>query len=88
MDGDIILFYSWLSVGYQFTQHADTICNWPTGKSGERFDSLEKAKTGCTNLPGCTMFYQYGSFFKTCPLGSTVKWYQNATLYTAIGKFS
>ena len=89
LDGEMIPFYSCLSVEY--TQHEGKYCIWPPGEFGERFYSLEEATTGCANLPGCTMFHQNSDLtvFSTCPVGSTFGSADGYTLYTAmIGKLS
>ena len=85
MDGEIIPFYSCFS---DYTQQEDKTCFWTSEKLGEQFDSLEEAKTGCTNLPGCSMFSEEFNIFFSCPVGSTVVKYYGGTLYTATGKLS
>ena len=75
-----------MSVVYTQQEHAR--CKWPPGRSGERFHSLEEAKTGCHELPGCTMVYERSGSFYTCPVGSTIESLGGYTLYTAIGKLS
>ena len=89
LDGEVIPFDSFLSVG--FTKQENKRCIWPLGESGKHFYSLEEAKIGCANLPGCTMFHQNSDLtvFSTCPVGSTFGSADGYTLYTAmIGKLS